>query len=121
MDLISISKMMKTIIRDRGIFGRKIALNFAVDDASIVSANVIKMFFDPRHFMCKITPMHLTSSCIENSITTTGGYDSYYPYKKIEDDLKNEGFDVLVFVPSKEEDESRITCGNAILSDKATP
>lgn len=28
------------------------------------------------------------------------------------------GFDVLVFIPSIEEDTSRITCGNAILSDK---
>jgi 23S rRNA (adenine2503-C2)-methyltransferase len=34
----------------------------------------------------------------------------------VEEALKNEGFDVIVFIPSKEEDESRITCGNAILA-----
>ena len=28
-------------------------------------------------------------------------------------------FDVIVFVPSMEEDESRITCGNAVLADEA--
>ena len=32
--------------------------------------------------------------------------------------LEAVGFDVIVFVPSKEEDESRITCGNAILADE---
>ena len=30
--------------------------------------------------------------------------------------IANRGFDVIVFIPSKEEDESRITCGNAILA-----
>jgi 23S rRNA (adenine2503-C2)-methyltransferase len=34
--------------------------------------------------------------------------------------LKQAGYDVIVFIPSKEEDESRITCGNAILSSKIT-
>lgn len=39
-----------------------------------------------------------------------------YPYKKYEEDLKNAGFDVLVFIASNDEDLGRITCGNAILS-----
>lgn len=33
-----------------------------------------------------------------------------------EEKLKAAGFDVLVFIASREEDEGRITCGNAILS-----
>lgn len=115
--LIEISDMMKSIIKHRGLKGRKIALNFAIDDTSMINADVIRMFFNPKYFMCKITPMHVTSACIDNQYVTTGGYSSYYPYKSIEEDLKSAGFDVLVFVPSIEEDESRITCGNAILSD----
>ncbi len=43
--------------------------------------------------------------------------NSYVPYQEVEQYLKDAGFDVLVFIPSIEEDESRITCGNAILSD----
>ena len=39
-----------------------------------------------------------------------------YPYQKAEDDLKNAGYDVLVFIASEYEDMGRITCGNAILS-----
>ncbi|MDR1130215.1 MAG: hypothetical protein LBK96_04470 [Prevotellaceae bacterium] len=65
----------------------------------------------------KITPVHETSASLTNRIATSGGYEKYYPYKKTEESLKEAGFDLLVFIPSKEEDESRITCGNAILSD----
>ena len=54
----------------------------------------------------------------ENKIETKNGYFDYSPYRKIEDKLIKVGFDVLVFIPSVEEDTSRITCGNAILSDK---
>lgn len=74
--------------------------------------------FNPEHFCCKLTPMHLTNSCIDNNIKTNDGYIHFYPYKETEEALKAVGFDVLVFVPSKEEDEDRITCGNTILSDK---
>jgi 23S rRNA (adenine2503-C2)-methyltransferase len=97
--------------------GRKYALNFAVCDYT-VDAGVLLWAFNPDKFMCKLTPMHETTACKENNLITDGGYDSFYPYAGIEDDLKNAGFDVLVFVPSRDEDESRITCGNAILADK---
>ena len=72
----------------------------------------------PRKFMCKITPLHRTNCCETNLIQTSGGYDSFVPYKKVEEDLKANGFDVIVFVPSYDEDNGLITCGNAILSGK---
>lgn len=96
--------------------GRKYTLNFALADNYIVDAILLKKLFAPKKFICKITPMHLTNSCKENGILTKDGYDNYYPYKKVESELKNEGFDVIVFIPSKDEDLSGITCGNAILS-----
>jgi 23S rRNA (adenine2503-C2)-methyltransferase len=95
--------------------GRKIALNFALTEAPI-DEKVLREWFDLENFMCKITPMHMTKSCETNNINTVDGYKSYYPYKEVEDRLKSVGFDVLVFVPSEEEDLGRITCGNAILS-----
>ena len=52
----------------------------------------------------------------KNNIRTDGGYEYYYPYKEAEESLKSAGYDVIVFVPSIEEDLGRITCGNAILS-----
>jgi len=113
--LDAIAHELKPLARE--IKGRKIALNFALTDAPI-DAQELRYYFDPQYFMCKITPMHNTKAAVNNGMITDGGYDFYYPYKKAEDDLKAAGFDVIVFIPSKEEDESRITCGNAVLADR---
>ena len=97
--------------------GRKFALNFALADGYEVNSEKLRDLFNPNKFMVKLTPIHLTASCKENMIETKAGYFDYSPYRKIEQDLINKGFDVLVFIPSVEEDESKITCGNAILSE----
>lgn len=99
--------------------GRKYALNIALVDSSEVNALKMNKLFSPSKFMIKVTPLHVTDSSTKNCLETTGGYSEFTPYKKIESDLKNEGFDVLIFVPSQDEDDSRITCGNAILSGTA--
>ena len=96
--------------------GRKYALNFALADGYEVDAGYLCYLFDPAKCMVKITPLHKTKSCVENNISTSGGYEEFTPYKDVEEDLKHNGFDVLIFVPSYEEDLGRITCGNAILS-----
>jgi 23S rRNA (adenine2503-C2)-methyltransferase len=98
--------------------GRKYTLNFALADEYEVDAKKLREMFNPGKFMVKITPLHKTRSCEENGITTTGGYESFTPYKKAEEELMAEGFDVLVFIPSYDEDRGMITCGNAILSGK---
>jgi 23S rRNA (adenine2503-C2)-methyltransferase len=96
--------------------GRKYALNFALADNYIVDAEKLAMLFNPNKFMVKITPLHKTQSCDDNGIITTDGYEAFTPYQKAETDLKNAGFDVIVFVPSYDEDLGLITCGNSILS-----
>jgi 23S rRNA (adenine2503-C2)-methyltransferase len=96
--------------------GRKYALNFALADNYIVDAEKLAMLFNPNKFMVKITPLHKTQSCDDNGIITTDGYEAFTPYQKAETDLKNAGFDVIVFVPSYDEDLGLITCGNVILS-----
>lgn len=96
--------------------GRKYALNFALADNYIIDAEKLAMLFDPKKFMVKITPLHKTQSCDANGIITTDGYEAFTPYQKAETDCKNAGFDVIVFVPSYDEDLGLITCGNAILS-----
>lgn len=116
-ELLTIALEMERLIGQHGLIGRKIALNFAIDDESIISGRALKDLFDPKYFMCKITPMHASRQAVKNGFVTTGGYEAFYPYKRIEDELKDSGFDVIVFVPSKDEDESKITCGNAILSE----
>lgn len=100
-------------------FGRKYALNFAVCPEWPIDAKKLSATFDPEKFMVKLTPMHITDACRSNNISTPNGYSEYCPYKEKEEALKDAGFDVLVFVPSIEEDESKITCGNAILAERS--
>jgi 23S rRNA (adenine2503-C2)-methyltransferase len=94
---------------------RKYCLNFAYSTDFEIDATKIKNLFDSEKFMCKITPIHNNTACTTNGIKTIGGYDSFYPYQQPENDLKDAGFDVLVFVPSFDEEEGLVTCGNAIL------
>lgn len=96
--------------------GRKYTLNFPVSDETEIDAQKLSNLFEKDKFIVKITPIHETNEAKVNGITTSGGYDTYSVYKKFEKPLVREGWDVIVFIPSKEEDEDRITCGNALLS-----
>lgn len=95
--------------------GRKYCLNFAYSTDFKVDADKLASLFDSSKFMAKITPIHNNNACRDNGIQTIGGYDSYIPYKEPEEDLKKAGFDVLVFVPSMDEEDGCVTCGNAVL------
>lgn len=95
--------------------GRKYCLNFAYASGYEVDGEYLVKLFDPDKFMCKITPIHNNDSCKKNGISTIEGYSSYLPYKEPEESLKRAGFDVLVFVPSMDEENGIVTCGNAVL------
>lgn len=112
LDLESFSKIAEKL---HDPIGRKYCLNFAYSTDFIIDAKRIAKLFDPEKFMCKITPIHNNNACNQNQIETVGGYDSWLPYKKPEEDLKAAGFDVLVFVPSMDEENGLVTCGNAVL------
>lgn len=112
-----ISKIMKIHLYDHDmqLKGRKITLNFAVGPYT-VDAKKLRELFDPKFFLCKLTPMHMTHTALENDIKTDGDYTTPHPYTKMAEELRAEGFDVLVFIASNDEDKGRVTCGNAILS-----
>ena len=94
---------------------RKYCLNFAYSTDFEIDAGKLASMFDVNKFMIKITPIHNNTACRENGIKTIGGYDSYLPYREPEEALKEAGFDVLVFVPSIDEEDGLVTCGNAVL------
>lgn len=111
--LSEISELAKELPMPKG---RKYTLNFPVTAQTILDANKLSEFFDKDKFIVKITPIHETHSAIENGFQVSG-YADYDVYRKFERPLVDEGWDVIVFVPSKEEDSDRITCGNALISD----
>lgn len=96
--------------------GRKYCLNFALASGYEVDADRLAALFDPDRFMVKITPIHNNDACRKGGIVTLGGCDSFTPYAPAEAALEAAGFDVLVFVPSMDEENSLVTCGNAILA-----
>ena len=96
--------------------GRKYTLNFAVTAHTILNAKRLSELFDKNKFIVKITPIHETNSAVNNGFDVTTSYTDYDVYRKFEQPLVAEGWDVIVFVPSKEEDSDRITCGNALIS-----
>lgn len=112
LSLHEISELAKELPMPKG---RKYTLNFPVTAQTILDAKKLSMLFDKSKFIVKITLIHETNSAIENGFEVSG-YSDYDVYRKFEMPLLNEGWDVIVFVPSKEEDSDRITCGNALIS-----
>lgn len=98
--------------------GRKYTLNFAVTKDTILDAKRLDSLFDKNNWIVKITPIHETNSAVENGYDVGDTYTDYNVYRKFEQPLLDLGWDVIVFVPSKEEDSDRITCGNALISEQ---
>lgn len=95
--------------------GRKYTLNFAVTANTTLDAKRLNALFDKDKWIVKITPIHETHAAIDNDFYIG---DTYTDYRKFEQPLLDLGWDVIVFVPSKEEDSDRITCGNALISER---
>jgi len=110
--LDELSEMAKTMPDP---VSRKYCLNFAFSTDFKIDADKLVSLFSPDKFMVKITPIHNNNACKNNNIKTVDGYNSFYPYRQAEEDLKRVGFDVLVFIPSMDEENGLVTCGNAIL------
>jgi 23S rRNA (adenine2503-C2)-methyltransferase len=96
--------------------GRKYTLNFALASDYIVDATKLANMFNSEHWMCKITPIHNNEACKANGIETKDGYIGYDSYREVENNLIRAGFDTLVFIPSMDEENGLVTCGNAVLS-----
>ena len=73
----------------------------------------MEKYFDKQRCIVKITPIHETKEAVNNDYEIVTDFDVY---EKFEQPLTAAGWDVIVFVPSKEEDSDRITCGNSLIA-----
>lgn len=92
---------------------RKFSLNFAVTSKSDLNPALMDKYFDKDRCIVKITPIHETHNAVEQ------GYEivkDFNVYERFEKPLVEAGWQVIVFVPSEEEDKDRITCGNSLIS-----
>lgn len=97
---------------------RKYTLNFAVTSKCNLDVDLMNKYFNKDKCIVKITPIHETVEAINEGYEIVKDFDVY---EKFEQPLVKDGWDVIVFVPSKEEDADRITCGNSLIAiaDKA--
>lgn len=93
--------------------GRKYTLNFAVTSKSNLDVALMNKYFDKNKCIVKITPIHETVEAVDTGYEIVHDFDVY---EQFEQPLVDDGWDVIVFVPSKEEDEDRITCGNSLIA-----
>jgi 23S rRNA (adenine2503-C2)-methyltransferase len=112
---MSLEDISKRLLHPQTPIGRKYTLNFALADGYETDGEKLAKLFDPEYWMVKITPIHNNNSCKSNGIKTNDGYNSFTPYKEAEESFKKAGFDTLVFIPSMDEENGCVTCGNAIL------
>lgn len=92
---------------------RKFTLNFAVTSQSNLDVVLMNKYFDKSKCIVKITPIHETKEAVSNGYEIVKKFDVYEQFEK---PLVKDGWDVIVFVPSAEEDEDRITCGNSLIA-----
>ena len=92
---------------------RKFTLNFAVTSESCLDPDMMNFYFDPSRCIIKITPIHKTVEAVNNKYEIVKDFDVYESFER---PLVESGWDVIVFVPSDEEDSDRITCGNALIA-----
>jgi len=114
---LSLSEISKIAEKLPKPIGRKYTLNFPVVEETILNEKVLSNLFDKENFIVKITPIHQTTAALKNNFNVGTSYVDYKVYEQFEKPLVENGWDVIVFIPSLEEDSSRITCGNALLSD----
>lgn len=92
---------------------RKYTLNFAVTSKCDLDVDLMNKYFDKDKCIVKITPIHETVEAVNEGYEIVKDFDVY---EKFEQPLVKDGWDVIVFVPSKEEDADRITCGNSLIA-----
>ena len=92
---------------------RKYTLNFAVTSKCNLDPKLMDKYFNKEKCIVKITPIHETVEAVNEGYEIVTDFDVY---EKFEKPLVEDGWDVIVFVPSKEEDSDRITCGNSLIA-----
>lgn len=92
--------------------GRKITLNFALEENTPLDADVLLKYFDTEKFLIKLTPLNPTYKVAANN------YKSYikpniYKYD-ITDSLQRSGYETLISIGQIEENKIGSNCGQYI-------
>ena len=93
--------------------GKKITLNFAVADNSIIDEKVLAHHFSPSVFLVKLTPVNPTYKASLNQIRT-GLQDGDANGNEIASRIESAGFEVITSIGELEENRIGSNCGQYV-------
>ncbi|MBU2651889.1 MAG: radical SAM protein [Bacteroidetes bacterium] len=94
--------------------GKKITLNFALAEGSLINAETMLKHFDPNLFLIKITPVNPTFKAIENNVSSLVTKDRLDI--SIVQELREAGYEVILSIGEWEENRIGSNCGQYIQS-----
>jgi 23S rRNA (adenine2503-C2)-methyltransferase len=96
---------------------RKITLNFAIDKHNRVDPAYLAETFSPGDFMIKLTPVNPTVNAVRNGLHTP-----FQPERLqiLAENLRREGFDVVVSIGELEENRIGSNCGQYVTRFRET-
>jgi 23S rRNA (adenine2503-C2)-methyltransferase len=95
---------------------RKITLNFALAADSPIETDVLTRYFDPAHYLIKLTPVNPTSRATQNNLSSFIDPLNPNSAQAIVDRLKSAGYDLVVSIGEVEENEIGSNCGQYVLN-----
>lgn len=90
--------------------GRKITLNFAVAEDSIIDEKILSRYFSPERFLVKLTPVNPTFKASRNRIRT-GLHHGNLIENEIALRIEKQGFEVILSLGEMEENLIGSNCG----------
>ncbi len=92
---------------------RKITLNFALSNKSIINENELYKYFSPEKFLIKLTPTNPTINAKLNKINNIV-YDNNIKIQLLIDKLKSKKYDIILSIGELEENQIGSNCGQYI-------
>ncbi len=92
--------------------GKKITLNFALGEKSMVDPAVLLRIFDPDTFLVKLTPVNPTHRARKNKINSV--ISTEHPHIPLVDQLQEAGYEVIVSIGEWEENKIGSNCGQYV-------
>jgi len=89
---------------------RKITLNFAVSQNSIIEPAEIRRIFNPRRYFIKITPVNPTYQALKNQMKSGIREENEENYKLV-GQFKSLGYEALLSIGEREENMIGTNCG----------
>jgi 23S rRNA (adenine2503-C2)-methyltransferase len=93
--------------------GKKITLNFAVSEDSIIDENELLRFFSPEIFLVKLTPLNPTYKALQNKIRS-GIANGNGKGEQLSERFIKAGYDVILSIGENEENKIGSNCGQYV-------